>query len=487
MADTPHDIPASPFPAPPPASVVTRRETPRAARAGVTAGVGGMVAALLAWRGHTGAAVVVGAIAASLALVEATWPAGSARVRRVMAAFARIVGEVTTTLVLAPVHLIVLPLLRLGFWAAREDPLRRRLGATSYWEPVPAARTDRRFYGHLFYREADVPLRPTFARRWVLRLAALSALLICAEITLRMFFGLGEPILYANHPAYGYGLVPDQRTARRGGARIEVNRYGMRSRATTSAPAPDTYRVLMLGDSVTYGGSYIDQDDLFAARLERALSGAPARIPAGRASAEVLVAAVNGWGAHHQLGYVDWHGFFGAHHVVVVLPRADLVRPLYDLTSKPYFGTERPPRLALEEVLLKQAWRLFRLLQGDVDAPQRDLLITRAIDAYAELSRRARLAGARIDFVWSPVRWDVEAGAITGTPWADAYRRFVARHAQDGVAVHTPLEALVEHGDDPALYHDETHFGPKGHEVVGRWLADTLFPAAPHEHAEAPR
>lgn len=91
-------------------------------------------------------------------------------------------------------------------------------------------------------------------------------LLICVvivEFGLRMV-GLGDPMVYEHNPAYGYAPRPNQQKERLRGSMITVNESGLRSRESWTAAEGQT-RVLFLGDSVTWGGTYIDDGQTFSA------------------------------------------------------------------------------------------------------------------------------------------------------------------------------------------------------------------------------
>src|SRR2546428_5785375 len=94
----------------------------------------------------------------------------------------------------------------------------------------------------------------------VLGLAGLAGL---GEAALRLA-GFGHPILYDNRAAYGFRPLPDQTRRRFGGARLHVNNLGLRGADVTPERPPGALRILFLGDSVTWGGSYVDDAQLFA-------------------------------------------------------------------------------------------------------------------------------------------------------------------------------------------------------------------------------
>ena len=90
--------------------------------------------------------------------------------------------------------------------------------------------------------------------------ASTSLALVPAEVGLRMF-GLGDPILYKADSLVGFRPRPNQAKTRLRDANITFDRYGFRN--TSKKGKDGRFDVLFLGDSVTYGGSYIGDEETF--------------------------------------------------------------------------------------------------------------------------------------------------------------------------------------------------------------------------------
>lgn len=95
----------------------------------------------------------------------------------------------------------------------------------------------------------------------VLVLVLTLTLFLLSEYILKTQMGLGEPIVYESHPLWGYAPKPNARYVRFGDDVVSFNNVGTRS---TSDWRMDGQNILFLGDSVTYGGSYIDDHQTFA-------------------------------------------------------------------------------------------------------------------------------------------------------------------------------------------------------------------------------
>ena len=91
-----------------------------------------------------------------------------------------------------------------------------------------------------------------------------SVIVIISEIFLRSI-GLGEPIIYEENIAYGYAPLPNQESIRLRKSRVKINSSGLRSDQDWTKE--NVKKILFLGDSVTYGGSYIDNPRLFSEQV----------------------------------------------------------------------------------------------------------------------------------------------------------------------------------------------------------------------------
>ena len=290
-------------------------------------------------------------------------------------------------------------------------------------------------------------------------LAATAALgtLALAELGLRAI-GLGHPILYDNRSAYGYRPLPNQGGRRLWGARVHINNLGVRGPDVSPRRAPDTVRVLFLGDSVTYGGSYIDDADVFSAV-------AAAHLASRRSiRVEALNAGVNGWGAQNMLGLLRATGGFDSSVWVITALADDLGREKTHVGEVPYFNA--PPHLASEEVLVLAAYKVLTAYKRP--KPPADLahLARRNLGAYRLIAALARARGVRVLFVWHP-----QEDVIGGAP--DRYKAaFLTMAGAAGVPA-LDLTPAYAHAAG-RLYVDGLHLSAAGHAVAGRVIGEQL-------------
>ncbi|MFO0017563.1 MAG: hypothetical protein ACK52U_13535 [Synechococcaceae cyanobacterium] len=192
--------------------------------------------------------------------------------------------------------------------------------------------------------------RPRRRPSWMWTLVVLGLGLGALELALRGL-GLGHPPLFVADRQMEYRFRPNQ-TLRRFGHPIQINQWGMRSTPLSPRPTPGKRRLLVLGDSITWGGAVTDQDRIAISRLQRQLGP----------SWEVANLATPSWGPANWLGAVRRFGLLGARQVLLVMSTHDaLDDPTYDsLEGNPETPSQDPP-LALIE--LWQRYLLPRLRQ----------------------------------------------------------------------------------------------------------------------------
>jgi len=307
----------------------------------------------------------------------------------------------------------------------------------------------------------------TRVRRAAAWLAALAVCAVALEGMLRAIFGLGHPLLYAGDAASGYIPRPNQQL-RRFGATIRINAYGMRSGAVAATPAPDRLRLLFIGDSVTFGTTYVDQAQIFTERLQADFGRWHGR------TLEVLNASAGGWAPANEYGYLRSRGCFGASLVLLVLNTNDLDQPFAPLEESPAFPRANPG-LAIGEFWFRYLAPHLGLTPAAADAgsmPESapDARASAAVLASLEAARRVTLSqGARFALVYSPsaqaqlhnAAWQAQVAALKR--WAnaaqvplidlsDAFRRYPAS----------------------AVYFDGLHLRPLGHQLAEQAIAERL-------------
>jgi hypothetical protein len=408
-------------------------------------------------------AIIIWAVAGLIGVVALSSQKARSGVGWFFAALGRGLGWLMGVVLLAPLFLI-------GFTAAHvigrlagRDPLHLRdKEAQTFWLAVDQDRRKVRHVRSLFATETPAPTRGG----GVIAAISLVALLVTAEIVLRTL-GFGSTILYQPDNLAGYFPAPNQEEHRYGG-KIITNSHGMRAPEFAAEKPAGTLRILMLGDSTLYGGSYIDQNKLYARLVDNALDLKP-----GANDVEVLNMAANGWGPFNELGYVEKYGTFDADVAVILLPIGDIYRDLAMLVNLPYFTVDSPPRLALEEVGRHLYWRSYEMFRPARTTEEQTKRAEQGIRAYVELAEKLREQGCEVIFEVLPS----ESAGLTNTAPANeaaAVDALRAALAVRGIEVGFPVGLFRDAAGGEAIYKDRSHLHNHGHELYAKYLAERL-------------
>lgn len=221
-------------------------------------------------------------------------------------------------------------------------------------------------------------------------LSSLLAFFLVTELCLRIFWGLGSPVLLQADPDTGYRYQPNQSVVRFG-KRITYNQYSQRSAPISPDKPARTLRILMVGDSILNGGNPTDQSQTVTEFLRADLEKAGYR-------AEVLNASAGSWGIGNHQGYLRKFGLFQSDAVILELATHDLVQPT-STSSKigkdPNFP-DRRPILAWQELIGRYLWP-WTLRHLQLQLPTSEIPVT--IDPAQEFRQNRQLLAANIGLI----------------------------------------------------------------------------------------
>ena len=303
-------------------------------------------------------------------------------------------------------------------------------------------------------------------------LCLLALPVVVTEFVLRQS-GLGTPIRYGTNAAFRYAPLPEQQVERWGAA-VTIDAHGLRGTEPWSTLSD--LHVLFVGDSVTWGGTHMDDAALFSSlvcdELEAQLRR---RVVCGNAG-------VNNYGTDNMRARLrhDRDVVRRADAVVVTIVAEDTRRGLTDLQGRYYYSSIPPgPLPAIGEAL---GFLLYRAsgyirhhdLRYD-DAYDIDVGLESLNLLLAELAALGD-AGKTTLLVYSPTLRDLEE------PPPSLGRAVRARITQSQVPSLDLVDA-IRHLDPSQdvraadLYEDGMHLTAVGHRLYGSWIAAALVDA----------
>lgn len=279
--------------------------------------------------------------------------------------------------------------------------------------------------------------------------AALFGLMIAAELIARYGLGFGQPPVVLLDDQIEYYLKPSSEY-RRFGNRIAVNSHGMRGPEFVAKKASaDEFRLLVLGDSIVYGGNKLDQEELATSLLAEGLGAALGR------PVTVANIACSSWGPPNVDAFLARFGTFDGDAAVIVLSSHDIADvPIFNPLTEPYW-TEAPWCAlhdlgeAVYERIFKRRQSLNRELRRGLDPEQarRDVLaaLGRVVD---------RLDGAGMDVY---VALHLERAEAVGVPHGGygEFGRFATSRDLKVIDLGPRFKSTMDKGDEP--YDDYIH------------------------------
>jgi len=287
---------------------------------------------------------------------------------------------------------------------------------------------------------------------------------IC-ELVLQEFMGLGNPIIYDSSPIYGYRPLPNKDYTRLSGAKLKFNNLGLRANKDWNEDKHD--KILFLGDSVTYGGSYIDNEELFS-YLAVELLNKTSRLHYTSGNA-----GVNAWGVENIYGLIKEFHFLPATMYITTLPEGDFYRGLTRLHGLPFFN--KKPTFALQEL-----WYYFCYLQNDkryvswktfLNEQETTYVLEKAVKKLKEMDVYLKDKGYKHLIFITPSKAQVMEGTRKDTLIYDllAQHELAPYYIIDDIAqYHLSLK------EKEGLFHDAIHLTKKGHELWATIIATEL-------------
>ena len=178
-------------------------------------------------------------------------------------------------------------------------------------------------------------------------------LLISAEFILK-FVGLGEPILYDTNLSYRYYPKPNQKI-KRFNSNININNFSLRSNEDWDEYSTKK-KILFYGDSVTYGGSYLNNRDLFTSIICDKLNNNQKLSTCGNAG-------VNGYGSENIRNRIIYGDIKNENIMVVTLIGGSGFRSLVNIGSTPTFNEMPTYFPAITEFVYWGLWKVMLKLR----------------------------------------------------------------------------------------------------------------------------
>lgn len=312
-------------------------------------------------------------------------------------------------------------------------------------------------------------------------IAVLTAI-VALELGLR-WLGFGKPVLYLADPQIGYLIAPNQQT-RRFGNRIQINAYAMRSPAISPSRPAQTWRILMLGDSIVNGGWWTDQSQTLSAQLQNQLQNqvrphlnpaVPSNPSSQITSVEVLNASANSWSPRNELAYLRRFGSFESQTLILVINTDDLfgTAPYSVVVGRDRNYPDRQPPLALAEALSRYVFKPKPIPELATIQAEGGDRVGFNLEAIRQIRDLAAQTDSQFMLLMTPLLREL------GQPGPRDYERRARQRLQDfttseGILYIDLLPIFNALPDPKGIYHDHIHLNSRGNQQVVQVIQDKL-------------
>lgn len=281
--------------------------------------------------------------------------------------------------------------------------------------------------------------------------------IVVCEFILRYAFGFCDALLYRESDKYEYIAQPNQ-NRHRFGAYIHYNSFSQRN----GEPDSTKVRVLGLGDSVLFGGTWMDQDSLASTLFS------------DETGTQMLNISSGSWGPDNCAAYLEEKGTFGASAMILVCSSHDA----YDvMTYVPVVGVvptypDRQYKLAWAELIDRYLIPRIRMMFGKTEVKldpdeqvvknsefkntvrQKSSSFNNGFVQLLDISQKKSIPMA--------IYLHAERDEIKAGRYNDMGQKIIEWTAEHDVCLIEGLKA----GETEDMYHDKIHFNEAGQRFL---------------------
>ena len=306
---------------------------------------------------------------------------------------------------------------------------------------------------------------------------SISILSVLIGITLSEFLakklGLGNPILYNSDPLVGYRLKPNQSKLRRANSLVTSDSEGFRINPSVELPKNNNYLVFV-GDSVTYGGSYIDNSELFSSKFCELLNN----------EFYCLNNGLNAWGVLNMGRFISNFGIYSRKRpsafILVILP-GDEARNIKSLSDTPFWDNPPKEPSALNEIIRFFTKRYFlpnlknkKDITNDLQTLEKNRIKKIQRNTICnELEILLKKSKYPINIVITPPKkWFEDNSKQKEIKIYDKYLKEISKLKVINNTCN--LYDYIQFEYDEGLYVDGVHLSKKGHKMWAKKLKECL-------------
>jgi lysophospholipase L1-like esterase len=284
-----------------------------------------------------------------------------------------------------------------------------------------------------------------------------------ADIFLNIQYGLGNVVLYDNSIINGYNLRPNQKITNRRNNTISINDEGMRSNNDWSNS--NSRKILFIGDSVTYGGSIVSNNELFSEKICQKLNVNNKKFLCGNY-------AVNGYSIISMKNKIEYKKFNDEEFIIIVLVASDMERNFHNLYSQPFYSKKIsnffPALTELINTYLERFISNIKHQNNSVDLEIKSEKYKNFTKTNIEnLSKITKKSNKKIILVYSP-----EISEISNKNKFFYYKNILKNNFPNFIDM---TYYISREKNFNKIYYDHMHLNTEGHEFYANIIKDYLI------------
>jgi lysophospholipase L1-like esterase len=276
-------------------------------------------------------------------------------------------------------------------------------------------------------------------------------------------YGLGNVVLYENSIINGYNLSPNQKITNRRNNIISINNRGMRS--NNDWLGNNDRKILFIGDSVTYGGSIVSNNELFSEKVCQKLISINKKFLCGNY-------AVNGYSIISIKNKIAYKKFNDEEFIIIILTANDMERNFHNLYSQPFYSKRIsnyfPALTELMNIYLERYLYNIKHKNNSVEFEINSVKYKNFTKENIEnLSKITKKTNKKIVLIYSP-----EISEFSNKNKFVYYKNILKNNFSNFIDMTTYISREKNLNK---IYYDHVHLNSEGHEFYANVIKDYLI------------
>jgi lysophospholipase L1-like esterase len=273
------------------------------------------------------------------------------------------------------------------------------------------------------------------------------------DLFLQKKIGLGNPLIYESSKIYGYTIKPNQNIYRLGN-KITINNLGMRSSYNWDVNTKK--KIIFIGDSVTYGGSIVSNEDLFSDKVCKEFNKKNSNYICGNMG-------VNGYNLYSLIRNIKYKNFDKESFIVITIIANNFPRMFHNVISQPFWSKEIDNFLpALTEIF----FIIVDKYRNKIKYKLGEEKILRKLDVkyYNDLAEELKNVLSKKEFpyivLYSPSKMELKREENN-----EIFKNILKNKFENFYDL-----SEIKYKKKEEFYHDNIHLNKQGHHVYSKYI-----------------